>query len=69
METRPVTYTVPPAPKHAKPRFVRVTDAAEIAAIEASDFRAPIGKCENGVWYAEAMSLAQFRRQPVEFVV
>jgi hypothetical protein len=31
--------------------------------------RSPIGEVRHGECWAEAMSLAQFRRQPVEFVV
>ncbi len=63
-----MTYTVPPAPKPAKPRYVRVTDPVEIDAIINADLRGPVGMQDNGgVWWAEALSLAQFRRQQVTF--
>jgi hypothetical protein len=76
-----VTYTVPPKPAEPKPRYVRVTDPAEIEAIQRAGLRDPIGRPEfekhregpyevqTIIWYAEAHSLAQFRGQPVEFTV
>lgn len=65
-----MTYTVPPKPAEPKPRYVRVTDPAEIEAIIASGFRSPIGWGDkDGQWWAEAHSLAQYRGQPVEFNV
>ena len=64
-----MTYTVPDKPAEPKLRLVRVTDAAEIAAIERNGLRDPIGATVDGVTWAEAHSLAQFRGQPVEFNV
>ncbi len=64
-----MTYTVPPKPAEPKPRYVRITDPAEIEAVQRADLRAPIGKCVDGQWFAEAHSLAQYRKQPVEFTV
>lgn len=73
-----MTYTVPPKPAEPKPRYVRVSDPAEIEAIKRSGLRDPIGYChmlqdQNGAieeaCWAEAHSLAQFRGHPVEFVV
>jgi hypothetical protein len=62
-------YQVPPAPVPPKKRYLRVDDPAEIAAIMLPGLRSPIGEVRHGECWAEAMSLAQFRRQPVEFVV
>lgn len=59
-----MTYTVPPKPLPPKTRLERVTDAVEIAAIEQSDLRAPVGGHFDGVWYATADSLRQFRGAP-----
>lgn len=74
-----MTYTVPDKPAEPKPRYVRVTDPAEIEAIKRAGLRDPIGgphweKSADGstqfiAWYAEVHSLAQFRGQPVEFNV
>lgn len=71
-----MTYQVPPKPADPKPRYVRVTDQAEIEAIKRAGLRDPIGgphwidgSAQPVEWYAEAHSLAQFRGQPVEFVV
>lgn len=64
-----MTYTVPPKPAEPKPRYVRVTDPAEIEAIKRAELRDPVGGCVDGVWYAEAHSLQQWRMLPVEFVV
>lgn len=62
-------YVVPPKPADPKPRMVRVTDPVEIEAIQRAGLRDPVGGCIDGVWYADAHSLAQFRGQPVEFNV
>jgi len=70
-----MTYTVPPKKPDPKPRYVLVTDPLEIEAIQRGGLRDPIGGRMNpeahavGIWYAEVHSLAQFRGQPVEFVV
>lgn len=56
-----MTYTVPPKPLPPKTRLERVTDAAEIEAIQRSGLRDPIGGHFEGQWYATADSLAQFR--------
>jgi len=69
-----MTYQVPPKPAEPKPRYVRVTDPAEIAAINRNDLRAPIATTyfdsEGRITYwAEAHSLAQFRGHPVGFNV
>ncbi len=65
-----MTYTVPPKKPDPKPRYVRVTDADEIAAMLDGNLRAPIGKIdEHGVAWAEDHSLRQHRKQPVEFNV
>ena len=64
-----MTYTVPPKPAEPKLRLVRVTDPAEIAAIERADIRDPIGATVNGETWAEWHSLRQFRGLPVEFTV
>jgi hypothetical protein len=68
-----MTYTVPPKKPDPKQRFVRVTDPAEIEAIQRNGLGDPIGgsttECGHAVWYAEAHSLRQFRGLPVEFDV
>lgn len=60
-----MNYQVPPKPAEPKPRYIEVTDPAEIAAIQDSGLRSPIGMCVDGKWYAEANSPAQFRGKPV----
>jgi hypothetical protein len=63
-------YVVPPKPADPKQRYVRVTDPDEINAVIRSGLRDPIGAIgPDGVVYAEAHSLAQFRGQNVEFTV
>ena len=57
-------YTVPPKPLPPKTRLERVTDADEIAAIERSGLGDPIGGHFDGVWYATASSLEQYRGKP-----
>lgn len=70
MVTDRTGYVVPPKPVDAKPRYVRITDPAEINAVIHSGLRDPIGAIgPDGVVYAEAHSLAQFRGQQVEFNV
>lgn len=65
-----MTYTVPPKPAEPKPRYVEVTDSYEKEAVERGGLRDPIGMFDkDGRCWAEAHSLAQFRGQPVEFVV
>ena len=64
-----MTYTVPPKPTPPKQHFVRVTDIAEIEAIQRCDIRSPIGMCKDGNWWAEAHSLAQYRKRAVQFDV
>jgi hypothetical protein len=63
------SYRVPDAPRPPKRRYVVVTDPDEIEAIKRAGLRDPIGGCLNGQWFAEAHSLAQYRKQPVEFEV
>jgi hypothetical protein len=64
-----MTYTIPDKPAEDKPRYVVVTDMAEIEAIQRCDLKSPIGMCKDGQWYAETRSLAQFRGQDVEIEV
>lgn len=64
-----MTYAPPPPEAEGKPRYVRVTDPVEIEAIRDKTFRAPNGKCEDGIWYAEVNSLRQFRGQKPEIIV
>ena len=64
-----MTYTVPPKKPDPKQRFVRVTDPDEIRAIERNCLDSPIGAFMDGAWWAEAHSLAQFRKQHVTFDV
>ncbi len=65
-----MTYTVPPKKTDPKPRLVRVTDPAEVEAVQRSALRDPIGIVDSdGTALVEAHSLAQYRKQPVEFVV
>ena len=56
-----MTDTVPPKPMPPKTRLERVTDAAEIAAIQRNGLSDPIGGHYDGLWYATADSLRQFR--------
>lgn len=56
-----MTYTVPPKPLPPKTRLERVTDPDEISVIERCELRDPIGGHFDGVWYATADSLRQFR--------
>lgn len=60
---------VTPKQPEPKVRLMRVTDPAEIAAIERNGLRDPIGSTVNGETWAEAHSLRQFRGLPVEFNV
>jgi len=60
-------YRVPDAPRPPKKRYVVVTDPAEIEAVKRAGLRDPIGGLIEGKWYAEAGSLAQWRKQRVEF--
>ncbi len=62
-------YRVPDKPKPPKQRYIVVTDPDEIEAIKRAGLRDPIGGFLNGQWFAEAHSLAQYRRQPVDFDV
>jgi len=64
-----MTYQIPPKAKDAKQRMVRVTDPAEIAAIQRAGLKDPIGAQMGEDWYAEAKSLAAFRGQEVEIEV
>jgi hypothetical protein len=65
-----MTYTVPPKKPDPKPRYVQVTDPAEIEAIQRNGLGDPIGMVANdGTAYAEYHSLRQFRGLPVEFDV
>lgn len=63
------SYRVPDKPKDPELRYIVVTDPVEIEAIQRAGLRDPVGGCIDGVWYADAHSLAQFRGQPVEFNV
>lgn len=54
-------YTVPPKALPPKTRLERVTEPNEIAAIERNGLGDPIGGHFDGVWYATADSLKQFR--------
>jgi hypothetical protein len=63
------SYRVPDAPRPPKKRYVVVTDPAEIEAVRRAGLRDPIGGLIEGKWYAEAASLAQWRRQKVEIDV
>lgn len=56
-----MTYTVPPKPLPPKTRLERVTDAGEIEAIQRNALGDPIGGHFDGLWYATADSLRQFR--------
>ncbi len=62
-------YRVPDKPKPPKQRYVEVTDPETIEAIKRAGLRDPVGGLIEGKWYAEAHSLAQYRRKPVEFTV
>jgi hypothetical protein len=65
-----MTYTIPAKPTDEKQRYVIVTDALEIVAIQRNALRDPIGVvASDGTAWAEANSLAQFRGQQVEFDV
>jgi len=44
-------------------QHVRVTDAETIEAMKACSLRAPIGFCDNGLWWAEVESLRQWREE------
>ena len=62
-----MTYQPPPKEQPPKPRYVKVTDAGEIAAIQRSGFADPIGmgrQDETGIhWYAEVNSLRMYRER------
>lgn len=58
-----MTYVIPPPVPDDKPRMVRVTDAETIEAMKACSLRAPIGFCDNGLWWAEVESLRQWREE------
>lgn len=62
-------YQIPAPLPDAKLRFVRVTDAAEIAAIQRGCMADPVGAQMGEDWYAEWHSLQQFRKVPVEIEV
>ncbi len=65
-----MTYTVPPKKPDPKQRFIRVTDPAEIEAIQRNGLGDPIGMIrDDGTTWAEDHSLRQFRGLPVEFDV
>lgn len=69
-----MTYTVPPKPTPPKQHFVRVTDLVEIEAMQRSALRDPIGmlvqfNADEPEWWAEAHSLAQYRKRAVQFDV
>lgn len=64
-----MTYEPPKKPAEPKLRYVVVTDAGEIEAIQRNGFADPIGGFMGGMWMAEANSLRQFRGLPVEFDV
>ena len=59
-----MTYTVPPKPLPPKTRLERVTDPVEIEAIQRNGLSDPIGGHFDGLWYATADSLRQFRGAP-----
>ena len=46
-----------------KPRFVRVTDAAEIAAIRRNGLDDPIGGEYGGQWFAYDWSIERYRQR------
>ena len=62
-------YQIPAQPRDKKQRMVRVTDPAEIEAIQRAGLADPIGEQMGDDWYAESHSLAQFRKQDVEIEV
>ena len=62
-------YQVPPAPIPPKKRYLRVDDPTEVAVIMLPGLRDPIGEIRHGQCWAEAKSLAMYRRQPVTFDV
>jgi hypothetical protein len=71
-----MTYALPEKPVDPKPRYVEVTDRDEIAAITRGGLGDPIGgrvESEDGEWtvswFATAHSLAQYRKQAVNFDV
>jgi hypothetical protein len=62
-------YRVPDKPKPPKQRYVVVTDPDEIEAVKRAGLRDPVGGLIDGKWYAEAFTLAQYRRKKVEIEV
>jgi hypothetical protein len=59
-------YRVPPKEADPKARYVVVKDPEEIAAIKRCNLTDPIGGCIDGVWFAEAYSLEQYRNRNAE---
>lgn len=65
----PGGYKIPDEPKPPMPRMVPVSDPEEILAIQRAGLRDPIGVEYQGTWFAEAFSLKQYRKEPVEIEV
>lgn len=62
-------YRIPEPVQDQKPRFIRITDPEEIAAMLRGDMDSPIGDEYAGAFFAEAHSLAQYRKETVEIAV